>query len=190
MRLKIAQVPMTALSDYARVTPAFTVDRVMDITVDGEGRFVMVERLLTEPYVKDYDAVDGSAPSEWRKRFDLSNWALFSARNGAQRVGWAAAAFHVPELSLEPAPDLAILWDLRVTPEARGKGVGSRLFEGVIAWAQSRGCHTMKIETQNINVPACRFYSRHGCELKGVNDAAYPDFPGEVQMIWRKDLLV
>jgi hypothetical protein len=47
----------------------------------------------------------------------------------------------------------------------------------------------MEIETQNNNVAACRFYAKQGCILSSINPDAYPDFPDEVQMIWRKLLV-
>jgi hypothetical protein len=46
----------------------------------------------------------------------------------------------------------------------------------------------MTIETQNINVVACRFYARQGCALRTVNHMAYAEFPNEVQLLWYKDL--
>jgi len=44
------------------------------------------------------------------------------------------------------------------------------------------------VETQNINVPACRFYVRMGCALLAINCMAYPELPGEAQLLWCKDL--
>jgi hypothetical protein len=52
--------------------------------------------------------------------------------------------------------DLAVLWDVRVHPEYRGRGVGHRLFTAAAEWARTRDCRVLKIETQNINAPACR----------------------------------
>jgi hypothetical protein len=46
----------------------------------------------------------------------------------------------------------------------------------------------LKVETQNTNAPACRFYARHGFELRVVNRAAYPTLPDEIQLFWYKDL--
>jgi hypothetical protein len=46
----------------------------------------------------------------------------------------------------------------------------------------------LKIETQNTNVGACRFYERQGCELRAIHRAAYPQFPEEIQLLWYKDL--
>jgi GNAT superfamily N-acetyltransferase len=91
---------------------------------------------------------------------------------------------------LERRRDLSVLWDIRVAPDARGKGIGSALFERVEAWAKANGCCQLKVETQNINVRACDFYARHGCELRVVHDGAYPALPEETQLLWYKDLRI
>ena len=46
----------------------------------------------------------------------------------------------------------------------------------------------LKIETQNTNVRACRFYERQGCQLRAIHRAAYPELPEEIQLLWYKDL--
>ncbi len=89
---------------------------------------------------------------------------------------------------LDGRSDLAVLWDIRVHPEARSSGTGSLLFQAVEAWARDRRCRTLKIETQNTNVPACRFYRRMGCTLGAIDRFAYADLPDEVQLIWFKEL--
>ena len=87
---------------------------------------------------------------------------------------------------LERRLDLAVLWNIRVSPEARGRKVGSALFRAAEAWAAARGCQQLKVETQNINVPACRFYSRQRCVLGAINSFAYSELPNEVQLLWYK----
>jgi GNAT superfamily N-acetyltransferase len=92
--------------------------------------------------------------------------------------------------NLEGCRDLSVLWDIRVAPDARGKGIGSALFERVEAWAKANGCRQLKVETQNINVRACDFYARHGCELRAVHHAECPELPAEIQLLWYKDLRI
>src|SRR5882762_228410 len=134
MNIDVAEEPMTALSEYARLPIAFRVDRVLDVTARPEGGFVLSARSLEIPYMKDYDAVDGEGPSHWTRRFDVSNWTLFTARVAGNRVGGATVAFDTPGLTmLEGRRDLLVLWDIRVAPNARGKGIGSALFEKVEA---------------------------------------------------------
>jgi ribosomal protein S18 acetylase RimI-like enzyme len=89
---------------------------------------------------------------------------------------------------LEGRRDLAVLWDIRVAPDARHQGVGSALFQKVEAKAKLHGCRQLMIETQNTNVGACRFYERQGCRLQTINRAAYPEYPDEIQLLWYKDL--
>jgi len=46
------------------------------------------------------------------------------------------------------------------------------------------------VETQNINVSACRLYASQGFELRTVNRNAYPTLPDEIQLLWYKDLRI
>jgi len=191
MRVEVNEEPITALEEYAGISIAFEVGVVFDVAqADGRlGAFILTERSLNAPYVKDYDAIEGERPSDWAKRFDVSNWGLFAALADSRRVGGAIVAFKTPGLEmLEDRADLAVLWDIRVSPEARGKGVGSALFRAAEAWAKAKGCRQLKVETQNINVAACRFYTRHGCILTSVRHFAYPGLPDETQLLWHKDL--
>jgi len=190
--IDLAQEPVSRLAEYARVPIAFTVDRVADVAHDNDrpGRFVLTERRVAIPGEKDYDAIAGDGPLTWARRFDLSKWALFTARVATRLVGGAVAAFDAPELTmLEGRRDLAVLWDIRVSPNMRGRGVGSALFGKVEAWARRQDCRQLMAETQNTNVAACRFYARQGCHLQAINRSAYPDFPEEIQLVWYKDLL-
>lgn len=190
MTIEIREEPLAEMAEYARVPIAFEVRRVLDVAVidGGMGGFALSERALDTPYVKDYDALDGG-PAHWAERFDVSNWGLLMARLDGRLVGGAAVAFDTPGLTmLEGRRDLAVLWDLRVAPEARGQGVGAALFPAAEAWATARGCRQMKVETQNVNVPACRFYARQGCVLGAIHRFAYPELPHEVQLLWHRDL--
>jgi GNAT superfamily N-acetyltransferase len=192
VRIEVNEEPITLLSEYARIPNAFEVNRVLDVAVQGSGRasFVLSERRIdTEPYIKNYDAIKGEGPVRWARRFDVSNWGLFAARGEGRLMGGAAVAFDTRGLNmLEGRTDLAVLWDIRVAPAVRGQGVGSALFRAAEAWATVRGCLQLKVETQNINVPACRFYARHGCVLEAIHHDAYPECPGEIQLLWYKDL--
>lgn len=189
--IEVALVRIVALADYASIPIAFTVDRVMDVSarVDGSRGFVLSERRLDVSSRKDYDAIDGEGPLQWARHFDLSSWAFLIARDGGRCVGGAAVAFNTPGIAmLEGRRDLAVLWDIRVLPEARRQGVGSALFERVEDWAQQHGCLQLKVETQNTNVCACRFYERQGCELRSISRTAYPELPEEIQLLWYRDL--
>ena len=191
MDIEVSENPKANLAEYATIPISFQVRSVFDVTDRRaeHGEFVLVERDLDVHYLKDYDAIEGNHPTQWAARFDLSNWGFFQANVAVQRVGWAAVAIDTPSLDmLQGRADIAAVWDIRVAPEARQQGVGSALFHAVMAWARARGRRQLIIETQNINVPACRLYLKQGCVLVAANQLAYPGFPEETQLLWQKTL--
>jgi GNAT superfamily N-acetyltransferase len=188
VRVEVAEEPSSALDDYARIPMALEVRSILDVT-PRTGGFDLVERRIDAPYVKDYDADPAEGPRSWVRRFDLSRWAFFAARADARRVGGAVVVMDAERIHMcEGRSDLAVLWDIRVAPEAQGRGIGSALFRAAEAWSFGHGARRLKIETQNVNVPACRFYARCGCELRAIDPLAYPGLPDEVQLLWYKDL--
>lgn len=87
--------------------------------------------------------------------------------------------------------DLAVLWDIRIHPAMRRRGIGTALFQHVSAWAHAHGYKRLKIETQNVNVPGCRFYASQGCTLGNIDRYGYlghPEVENEVMLNWYLDL--
>ena len=58
----------------------------------------------------------------------------------------------------------AILEDVIVAPEARGRGVGSRLIEAALELARRRGCQRISLVTDATNTGAQRLYESFGFE--------------------------
>lgn len=187
--LGISEEPLSWLTEYALVSCAFRVDRLLDVT-DGVGRQEpRISERAVAAYSKDYDAIPGNSPADWLRSFDTSQWGLLVARAASERVGGAVIAARTQGIELlDGRDDVAVLWDLRVRPDLRGHGIGSALFATVEWWAAARGYVRLKIETQNNNVAACRFYASRGCRLVSIDASAYPEFPEEIRLIWQKDL--
>ena len=188
--ISVKEETLTAYAAGAHVPIAFRVESIfrIDPAAHGLGGLSMTEEAIPEPYVKDYDIYDNGT-EEWAKHWDLSNWGFLSAYEDNQRVGSAAIAWKTEGVDkLENKNDLAVLWDLRVDPESRRKGIGRQLFADTVHWARQRHCKRLKIETQNINVASCRFYSAVGCELVTINVRGYDECPGEAELIWEKEL--
>jgi GNAT superfamily N-acetyltransferase len=190
VRVDLVEDPIAALAEYARVSIAFDIDTVFDVIESdgGPDQWTLAERQLDAPYEKDYDRYPGEHPLEWPQRFDLSRWGMVAAYIDNRHVGGAMVAFGPGTEALTDRADTAVLYDIRVQPDARGGGVGSALFEAAERWAVSRGARTLQIETQNTNVRSCRFYQRRGCTLGEVHRFAYPQLPDEIHLLWLKDL--
>jgi GNAT superfamily N-acetyltransferase len=188
--LEICEEPLSRLAEHALVSSAFRVDRVLEVSSNTDLQApTLQERAVVTPYIKNYDAIRGNAPADWLLTFDTSHWGLLAARVAGERVGGAVIAARTPELHLLGGrEDVAVLWDLRVHPDLRGHGIGSALFSTVEWWATTRGYSQLLIETQDNNVRACRFYAGRGCRLLSVEASAYPEFPRESRLIWRKEL--
>ena len=175
---------MSELRQHVMVANAFETSSVLEIVKDA-GTLELRERRLDRRYRKDYDSLED--PMEWPARFDISNWTLIAAFNAGVRIGGVVAARETAGLGLlEGRSDVVALWDIRVSPVIRRRGVGSALFRAIEEWARAKNCRELKVETQNTNVAACAFYARQGCHLKQAIPGAYPRLPNEVQLIWSK----
>ncbi|MEP6507354.1 MAG: GNAT family N-acetyltransferase [Gemmatimonadales bacterium] len=191
MNIRIASEESSSIDEYASIPIAFEVASVLDVTQASSNDTAtgLVERSLEHPYTKDYDQLRGDSPLEWANRFDIDQCHFLVAFVVENRVGGAALIMDLPDVEmLEGRKDLALLWDIRVTPAFRSSGVGSALLGAAETWATSRGAAELKVETQNINVSACRFYESHGFELRHVNAGVYERLPNEVQLLWYKSL--
>lgn len=187
MGIELKEEGAEDLVGYASVPIAFQVSRML-VHAPDLGPLAFRERAVEPPGWKDYDAEPGNHPTGWAQRFDISCWKVISAWRGTERAGGTVLIQGVPGPDmLEGRDDLAVIWDVRVAPALRGRGIGSVLARAAEQWARSRGCTELKVETQNINAEACRFYTKNGFELQAVDPAAYPGLP-EIQMLWYKNL--
>ena len=103
-------------------------------------------------------------------------------------IGGAIIAWKTKNLKLlNERDDLAILWDIRIEKDFRGRGLGTVLFEKIENWCLGKNCKELKVETQNINIGACIFYKKMGFTLESIDRNAYPDL-NETQLIFCKTL--
>ena len=191
MPIKIVEIGPERLAEYASIPIKVEVKSILQVELDegGLGGMLLHPVPVGRPYVKDYDSY-GELPTDWPELFTVTNWGFFLAMDGERPAGAAAVAFNTAGVSmLEDRRDLAVLWDIRSRPAYRG--VGIPLFRYAAEWSRRRGCSQMKIETQNINVPACRFYQRMGSQLGEIRRFGYAAVPAvahEVMLNWYLDL--
>lgn len=195
MTVEIQEIGVELLPRYAEIPISFKVKSIFCVKAISQGLegFSVVEQKV-KPYTKDYDSLSDNEdrPIGWTKKFDVSKWGFFLAIDGSHILGGAAVAIDTPNVNmLENRKDLAVLWDIRVHPSKRRSGVGSKLFEYAADWARRKGCRQLKVETQNVNVPACRFYAKQGCELGGIHRYRYvssPKVAHEAMFLWYLEL--
>lgn len=185
------QVDSSYFDKYDSIPMLVSVESTLELTpIAGGLGGISLKEVPTEPYMKDLGKYE--VASEYQDEFDISNWAFFMAFDGELPVGAVSIATRTPNVNmLDHRDDLAVLWDIRVDTRYKYRGIGTQLFNHAKAWSQSQGLKQMKIECQNNNVPACRFYQKQGATLGRIDAYAYyddPDTCNEVQLIWYLDI--
>lgn len=189
MAVDIREIGVESLSEYAQVPIAFEQRSILrvDLVDDGLRGMRLHEETLPTRYVDDYDSL-GEGPQIWPELYDLAKWGFFLAKDQGRPVAGATLAFDTPGIHvLSRRRDLAALWDIRVHPDYRRRGIGTELIRCAAAWSRSRGCDYLKIETQNTNVSACRFYVAQGCTLGQIDLHGYAHdarVAHQAMMIW------
>jgi ribosomal protein S18 acetylase RimI-like enzyme len=177
------------LSLYGKISIAFEVHNIFDVIENNLGKITLTQKTVETPWHKDYDSCEAEGPLSWPKKWSLSNWELLGAFIGGELCGGCALAVNTEGVHmLEGRKDLAVLWDIRVKPIYRHSGIGKLLFSQAVLLAKSKGCKELKVETQNINFYACKFYEKQSCILSEFKRLAYKEFPNEIQLIWRKPI--
>jgi GNAT superfamily N-acetyltransferase len=195
MPIHVEKIDEKSFPLYDSIPNHFRVESILNIEVieGGLGGFRLTEKPTRQPYDKHFGAAGEDGPSSWAKRFDLSRWGIFLARDDDTPIGGAAVAVGSPVYPIDKfqREDMVVLWDLRVHPSARHKGIGTQLFHTAVQWARQSGFGQMGMETQNVNVPICRFLIKHGCMLGAIHRFGYagcPDVAHEAMMLWYYDL--
>ncbi|MDA3838145.1 MAG: GNAT family N-acetyltransferase [Candidatus Delongbacteria bacterium] len=184
MNFTIKRVPLSFLKEYHKVPIQFSSDIIYseELFVGKSENINLIESHVP-PFTKDYDEYE--SPFKWVEKWDISNWCIFKAEINNQYVAGAVIAFNTNGVNmLEGRDDIAVLWDIRVSPDHRGQGIGEELFKEAVKFAKEKKCEFLKIETQNINVNACKFYKKIGCYLGKYSIHEYKDLSDEIMMMW------
>jgi GNAT superfamily N-acetyltransferase len=195
MTISIEKIDEKSFTQYDLVPNHFRVESILEVEIvdSGLGGMQLKEKPIPQPYDKHFGLPGEDGPSSWAKRFDLSRWGIFLARENGNPIGGAAVAVGSPVYPIDKfqRKDLAVLWDLRAHPSMRDKGIGTKLFHAAAHWARQNGFGQLGMETQNINVPICRFLVKHGCKLGAIHRFGYagcPNVAHEAMLLWYYDL--
>ena len=132
------------------------------------------------PFLKRYGHDDQDDLGSY---IDVPNRAAFVAWRDGRIAGYVTITTHWNRY--------AWIGGLVVDAAARRHGVGRALMTAAEAWTRQQGLPGIMLETQNVNVAACRFYERCGFTLSGFDQRLYRGFDPdtiEVALFWYRDL--
>ncbi|MBS1724768.1 MAG: GNAT family N-acetyltransferase [Armatimonadetes bacterium] len=182
--MEVRLIGFEGIAEYMRVSIGFWVRERIDPAALPE---LIVHSC--PPIWKDYDEVEEERPSSYPGRFEVKDWLVFGAIESGRLIGGAVVALRPVDYELSPgAQEAAVLVDIRVDAEFRGQRVGHALLAACISAAKEAGCRELWVETQDTNVPACRFYLNEGFELASVTLNAYEGFSDEAKVVLRMSL--
>jgi ribosomal protein S18 acetylase RimI-like enzyme len=173
------------LDEYGSIPFKYKTDKILKLEKISNGLGGMLLSTQNIYYEKDF----GSSVSRWKETFDLTNWKIFGAYDGEKLIAGCVVAIKTNNVHmLEDRDDLAVLWDLRVSEEYKYKGIGQKLFDMAKKFVVDNNFNQLKVECQNTNYSAVKFYHKQGMSLAAIKEQAYKDHPSEIQLIWYLNL--
>jgi streptothricin acetyltransferase len=127
------------------------------------------------PYQKHYPQVE----ADYAAYVDNPDKTIFLAYIDQQVAGQIIVSRHWNQYGY--------IEDLAVDTCFRRRGIGQSLLQQAIRWARDRHLPGVMLETQNINVAACRLYERCGFRLGGFDRCLYQGMDTgteEVALFW------
>jgi ribosomal protein S18 acetylase RimI-like enzyme len=166
----IRKMKMSDLLALEAIDPTFesaTYLAIEQAEVEGWPTFRFAERAFETPFVKEMGyRYDVEQLEQTRYRLSQGGSLLLVAEAGEQVVA-------VLEVEGESWRNTALIWALFVDKAWRGRGLGRMFLERAETWARRRKFRALVLETQTNNVPAIRFYQRHGYEIAGFDTHFY-----------------
>lgn len=138
---------------------AFTTDRIYRVE-SRDFSFALVETNLPIVYSKRYAAADIA------ENFKTADYAAGVIDNDRRIVGFITAEHEIWNRSVRVS-------GLFVADEYQRRGVGRKLLAAAHDFARAKNASRLRLETQNVNYPAIRFYLRHGFRLCGLDESLY-----------------
>jgi GNAT superfamily N-acetyltransferase len=127
-----------------------------------------IEKLLEDLInaMDDTEGIDTGTALENCERLlnDAGSHFLVAAREGTP-VGFIN--FTIRQTILHQGPS-ALIDELVVAEEYRGKGVGRQLVQAAIEKCRRLGCSEVEVSTEKTNLKARKFYKQYGFEEIGI----------------------
>lgn len=173
MEIIIREMDEQTLPAVNQCDSTFTVDSQLVLSVENGKISYMV--VPVSPREKSYPP----EPKDYRSYLNDPEKVIFFAYADGELAGqvrilrwWNAYAY---------------IDDIAVEPRFRKHGVGRALIQRAVEWALANGFPGLMLETQNINVAACRLYQSCGFELGGFDRNLYKGLTpstDEIALYW------
>ncbi|MFD3258101.1 GNAT family N-acetyltransferase [Paenibacillus lentus] len=131
------------------------------------------EEIFSEQYIKQYENDD--IDISYIENKDKAVFFYYEGNNCIGqirlRTNWNGFAF-IEEITV------AINW--------RQRGIGTELLMKAIKWAKQNNLVGLMLETQDVNLSACRFYAKNNFVIGAVDNMLYTNFStaNEKAIIW------
>lgn len=173
MEISIREIDKDNLQDANQCDAAFTVDSKLV--------------LHAENIVVTYNVV-GVTPYRKRYIFEERDYSTYIS-NPDKNVYFAYVDGEVAGQINMAKHWNAYAWidDFAVKPRFRGHGLGRALMQKAVAWAKQKTLPGVMLETQDVNVRACKFYERFGFTLRGFDTHLYKGLTpntDEIALYW------
>ena len=138
------------------------IGKIVPVFIDGKWSFSEV--LYENPYEKIYPA-DEEQWEDYIGNPDKTIYFYYKDNDCAGQIrlrkNWNQYAY---------------IEDIAVSKSYRKSGVGTKLVEKAVEWTKSKNLCGLMLETQDVNLLACRFYSKLGFQIGGVDTMLYANF--------------
>ncbi|MFN8225074.1 MAG: GNAT family N-acetyltransferase [Gaiellales bacterium] len=111
--------------------------------------------------VRPSDPVSPADFEDWKRQAEGTIWYLAEGEDGPAGAGIGVVGWHTP-----PGRGIVELYTL---PEARGRGAGSALLEGVTSWARARDTTELTASVAEDDPASLAWAARRGFEEIGRN---------------------
>ena len=173
MQITIRELDHDNLQDVNKCDGTFTVHSKLVLhAADGVISYSVVS---IEPYQKRYIFEEKDYPSYIGNPDKTVYFAYIEGQLAGQidvSKHWKAYAW---------------IGDFFVDLEFRRHGIGHAMMEKAVDWAKARNLPGIMLETQDVNVQACRFYENFGFRLYGFDTYLYKGWnpaTNEIALFW------
>jgi len=173
MEISIREIEKDNLQDAGKCDAAFTVDSKLVLRAeDGVIRYSIVN---IAPYRKQYIF----ETKDYSTYISNPDKIVYFADTDGQLAGQINVVKHWN----------AFAWidDFAVDVRFRRRGIGRAMMQKVVDWAKEKNLPGIMLETQDVNVPACRFYENFGFTLRGFDTYLYKGLTpstDEIALYW------